>query len=262
MMSLFKRIWSSLLISTMILSTAFASSGSVCRELFATPEGLRALLANKIYPSYLEYPETIDYLTRLMAKGVIVEFYSPTHTEDALMYSHLFVEPNVNSQWNNGHFNPKQTRIFLPKSASKIESFQGHYQLLTQLVRVHRIFELQEQGVLFEKNSILFNRPIIITGFKDQSESTNITIAALKYMFSSFGVKRIEFLPTDALWSHYAIPPLYTIASSSYSPSVVFIRAFYLERSDYWNELPFKLEDLMFAPRGKPFFPSKETKTH
>lgn len=236
--------------------------GSSCVELFATPKGLHELLVNKILPSYHPYTETVDYLTLLMAKGVTVEFYRPKYDEDARQYSHLFVEPNINSQWRHGQFNPKDTRIFLPKNASDINSGDGHYQLLTQLARMHRIFELQELGALFDRDSILFNNPVILTGFQENMPLTNMTLAALQHAFLHFGVKKVSFISLNSDWSNYAIPPQLSIAQSMHNPSQLYIRAYYLERTDYWIALAGQLEELMFAPNGKPFFRSYDTKTH
>lgn len=250
-----------LLITMLFISLTSSSAmalGESCIDLFATVEARhQKMMWNRIYPEYQKQKDISELILQLMNQGVRFKFYNPK--ADDTSSSQLYVEPIVSASWKNGTFDFKNTHVFLPVTISDLPPRAGIFLLKTHLNKMNRIFELQNQGALFSSRSLVYGEATSIIGFDKTAVITDPTLAAIEHLMRNFNHSKVTFESNEAVWDQHGLVPPMRMIKSPLDPNEMWIRGFYIERIDYWEQLLFDFENNIFK-YSKPFLRNAETR--
>lgn len=238
-------IFSALFISQ---NTASAQPMS-CMEMFSKSK--ERSLQDTIDKNYYFNKNYSDLIHKLQQQGVRFQFWDPSRG-GSVSLERLHTEPIIIAEHFDGKFIVDDITITLPINPSTLFGSEGSiYPLRKALTKVDRIIELQKSGVRFSSTSLLFGQSVSIVGFEPSAKLMDSTLVAIRHLFEKFRYKGVTFEPNEAVWDRYGFLPDSKIVQDPSDRQRLLLRSYYFERTDYWEQLTYDLDNNLFKPHGQ-----------
>lgn len=240
----------SFILSMLLLFHSHAqASGPLCSDLFSKTDKINSLVDH----FYFYNPKISDLVHALQQRGLNFEFWDPSGGKLAPLQGY-FVEPQIQTLWKDGNFDLSKTTLRLPVFPEMLFGSTNYLpKLRSYLIKIYRIFELQNNGVLFDQQSLEYNKPVIVTGSQTSGRIlSDMTLETFRLYFSLFPHGRLVFDGNESTWLQADIPhqvPLVQEPGNRHNNGIL-LRDYFFNDLRYLEEFPKLMESKVFLPHG------------
>ncbi len=217
------------------VETSFSSS-LLCSEILRT----KVSTPNAAAEFYRGHSELGGFFKALEMRGVLFEFIDPS-LGASFNVQILKFQPTVLSRHDQGPMVAHETTVLLPMDIS-LAGQGAVFEIKTLLSQMHKIFVLQNQGAIFSYEE----GRVTLHGFRAGSRVTDPTLHTLRYLINSSDIKKVVFEGNEFFWDQNGYLPDSKIVINYKAKDELWVRRYYFDRAEYWEQFPMDLETKVF----------------